>query len=209
MDKKILYSILHGKSCVERVDNVIGTWGQDVDIVFYSDYDNLEKKVYKVTDKKGYWDLEEKHINGFKFINDKFGDYEWYFFCDDDTFVNTTEVYNFLNFCNEDIVYGYLINCWSKNTSLFYHSGGAGVLISKKIMNKISEEIDVKGTKFADVTLGLFLYENNIKTENNNLFKSETPEHYKISKNEIKKYITFHHIKTFEQMDSLYKICKI
>ena len=206
---KILYCLLHGKSCIDRADNVLRTWGQDVDVVFYSDYDNLEKKVYKVTDKKGYWDLEEKHINGFKFINDSFGDYEWYFFCDDDTFVNTEKMNEFLEVTQEDVVYGCLINCWKNMPSLYYPSGGAGVLIHKSVLNKLVNKLDVKETKFADVTLGLNLIDENIKVSNCEFFHSEKSEHYGISIENIKEHIKFHHIKTFEQMDTLYKMCKI
>jgi hypothetical protein len=209
MDKKILYCLLHGESCMDRVENVFKTWGQNVDIIFYSDYDNLEKKVYKVTDKKGYLDLEEKHINGLKFINSNFVDYKWYFFCDDDTFVNTKKMNEFLEIAQEDIVYGYLINCWRTIPSLYFPSGGAGVLISKKNLKKVSNNIVGKGTKFAaDVTLGLNLIDENIKVSNCEYFHSEKSEHYGISVENIKEHITFHHIKNLNEMQTYYNLCK-
>lgn len=203
--KKILYSILNGQLKNDRIKNVKNTWGKDVELIFYSDFEDLENNVYKVIDKKGYWDLEEKHINGIKFVNDNFKDYEWYFFCDDDTFVNTKKMNEFLDSCEKDVVYGLLINCYSKNKSLFYHSGGAGVLIHKKNLEIISQNIESKNTKFADVTLGICLHDNNIKVETDDKFKSEKPQFYSISTDEVKNYITFHHINSIEEMMELYQ----
>jgi hypothetical protein len=208
MDKKILYYLLHGKSCNDRVDNVLNTWGKDVDVIFYSDYEDLNKKVYKVTDKPGYWDLEEKHINGFKFLKNNFLDYEWYFFCDDDTFVNTEKMNEFLKTAKEDIVYGYLINCWPNMPFLYYPSGGAGVLIHKSVLNKLIDKLTIKGTKFADVTLGLNLIDENIRISNCEFLHSEKPNHYGITDENIKKHITFHHIKSLNEMQDFYNLCK-
>jgi hypothetical protein len=203
--KKILYCLLNGQLKNDRIKNVINTWGKDVDLIFYSDFEDLENNVYKVIDKQGYWDLEEKHINGIKFVGSNFKDYEWYFFGDDDTFVNTKKMNDFLNSCNEDVVYGLLINCYPKNESLFYHSGGAGVLIHKKNLDIISQNIELKNTKFADVTLGMCLHENKINVDTDIRFKSEPPKFYKFNSDEIKNYITFHHINSFEEMMELYQ----
>lgn len=196
---------MNGQLKNDRIKNVKNTWGKDVELIFYSDFEDLENNVYKVIDKKGYWDLEEKHINGIKFVNDNFKDYEWYFFCDDDTFVNTKKMNEFLDSCEEDVVYGLLINCYSKNKSLFYHSGGAGVLIHKKNLEIISQNIESKNTKFADVTLGICLHDNNIKVETDDKFKSEKPQFYSISLDKVKNYITFHHINSMEEMMELYQ----
>ena len=40
---KILVSILHGSMFPSRYDNVIKTWGKDIDHIFYSDHEDLEK----------------------------------------------------------------------------------------------------------------------------------------------------------------------
>jgi hypothetical protein len=205
--KKILYFLLHGEVCINRVDNVLNTWGQNVDIVFYSDYENINKKVYKVTDKKGYWDLEEKHVNGFKFLKNNFTDYDWYFFCDDDTFVNTKKMNEFLQICDENTVYGYLLSGWPVMTSLHYPSGGGGVLIHKTILEKIIDKIRVRNTGFADITLGLTLFDENIKTVNCEFLHSEHPNHFGISYENIKEHITFHHIPTYEEMKKLNDMC--
>lgn len=205
--KKILYYLLHGKSCVDRVDNILNSWGKNVDVVFYSDYENLNKNVFKVTDKSGYWDLEEKHINGFKFLKNNLKEYEWYFFCDDDTFVNVKKMDDFLKTANEDIVYGYLINCWPVLPLLHYPSGGGGVLIHRNILNKIIDGLMVKGTKFADVTLGLNLYEQGIKVSNCEFLHSEKPQHYGIEYQQVREHITFHHIKDFDEMLNLHNLC--
>jgi|688.fasta_scaffold27265_5 hypothetical protein len=206
--EKIIYFIMTSHKFKHRQKNVLETWGADVDLYFYSDTEDSENKTIKVTDKSDYWSLEEKHINIFKYLENNFLDEEWFFFCDDDTFVNTKKMNEFLSSCEKDCVYGYLINCWPVMKDLFYHSGGAGVLIHRKMLNILSKNIEHKNTRFADVTLSLNLIDNKIKLLNDSKFHSEPPSYYNIPNDEIKENITFHHIDKFEDMKNLFDYTK-
>ena len=90
--KKILYVILHTCTRPERYEAVVNTWGKDVDFIFYADCDDEEKKIIKVSDDTSYSSNEAKHVNVIKYLFDNDYQYEWFFFCDDDTFVNTKKL---------------------------------------------------------------------------------------------------------------------
>lgn len=204
---KILYYLLHGGACNGRVNNVVDTWGRNENVVFYSDYEDVDRNIYKVSDGTDYWDLEEKHVKGIKFLKNNFQNYDWYFLCDDDTFVNTKKMNEFIQTCDEDTIYGFLINTWPNDPSLYYPSGGGGTLIHNKILHQLIDKIEMKGTRFADVTLGLNLLHENFKVSNCEYFHSEHPNHYGISYENVKDHITFHHIPSFDEMKKLNDLC--
>ncbi len=205
--KKILYVILHGSINKERYDNVKETWGNNVDTLFYSDYEELNKNIIKVSDRNDYHSNEEKHINVLKYVNDNIKDYEWFFFCDDDTFVNTKKLESNLETFNKISVNGSVINCWPSDYNLNYCSGGAGYLIHHELLNIITKNIKILNTGYSDVTLGLHLKDLNIEVIDSDLFKSQPPESFNYSDCDIKNRISFHYIKTKEEMNSLlYKI---
>jgi hypothetical protein len=92
--KKILYVILHTCTRPDRHDGIVNSWGKDVDYIFYADCDNEEKKIVKVSDDSTYSSNEPKHINVIKYLIENDYQYDWFFFCDDDTFVNTKRLEN-------------------------------------------------------------------------------------------------------------------
>lgn len=158
--KKILYVILHGESNKQRYFNVKDTWGANSDLLFYGDYNDKLEDVIKVSDDKSYNSNEEKHVNVFKYLsqNPEYN-YEWFFFCDDDTFVNVNKLENLLYSFNINSVHGQLImtNIVDGYDNLEYLSGGAGYLIHHNLLNKISNKIKIINTGYADVTLGVCL----------------------------------------------------
>lgn len=202
--KKILYVILHGIVNKNRYNNVMNTWGRDKDVLFYADYDDDDKNVIKMSENTSYSSNEEKHINVIKFLNEnnKY-DYEWFFFCDDDTFVNTKKLEDSLDTFDPNFVNGSVINSWASDFSLSYCSGGAGMLINFNLLKKINLNIKNYNTSFADVSIGLSIREGNIKCANSSLFNSQPPEFYNIQINDIKNYISFHYIKTEDKMKNI------
>jgi len=197
--KKILYVILHGIVNKNRYNNVMNTWGRDKDVLFYADYNDDDKNVIKVSENTSYFSNEEKHINVIKFLNqnNKYN-YEWFFFCDDDTFVNTNKLEDSLNTFDLNVVNGSVLNTWKNDPSLYYCSGGAGYLINHNILGKIN--LKNHKTGWSDVSLGLSLRETKIECINSKLFNSQPPEFYNIEINDIKNYISFHYIKTEDKM---------
>jgi len=199
--KKILYVILHGVVNKHRYDNVMNTWGKGKDVLFYADYNDDDKNIIKVSNNTSYSSNEEKYINIIKFLNgnDKYN-YEWFFFCDDDTFVNTKKLEDSLDTFDSNFVNGSILNSWAIDFSLNYCSGGAGYLINFYLLEKINLNIKNYNTGWSDVSLGLSLRESNIKCFNSPLFNSQPPEFYNIEISDIKNYISFHYIKTEDKM---------
>jgi hypothetical protein len=199
--KKILYVVLHGSANSHRYHHVMNTWGKNVDVLFYSDSEDLDKKIIKVSDRTDYRSAEDKHVNVFKFLYKEKNNYEWFFFCDDDTFVNTPKMDQFLVNLNQNEVYGSVLSeTWPDDRSLKYCSGGAGYLIHRNLLVSISDHIKNMNTGYSDVTLGLCLREMGIIITDSDYFKSQSPEFYNIDIDNVKNYITFHYIKNMDYM---------
>jgi hypothetical protein len=203
--KKILYTILHTCTRPERYDGIVNSWGKDVDFLFYSDCDNEDKKIVKVSDNSSYSSNEPKHINVIKYLVENNYQYEWFFFCDDDTFVNTKNLENNLDLFDKDKINGSVLkHTWPQDRSLVYCSGGAGYLIHKTLLPIISKTIKL-GSGYSDVSLGICAKELNIELINHDGFKSQPPDFYKVEKTLIKDIYTFHYIKP-DLMNEMYLI---
>jgi hypothetical protein len=208
--KKILYVILHGEVYKERYHNIKDTWGKDRDLLFYGDYEDVNNEIIKVSDNKSYHSNEEKHVNILKYFNgDSNYNYEWFFFCDDDTFVNVNKLEELLTTFNVNYVHGQLLSTDNINGNpiksgvLEYLSGGAGYLIHSNLLDKISKEIKILNTGYSDVTLGFCLKDLNIPISNSDLFKSQPHSFYNYSNDLIKNYISFHYITNKDMMTNL------
>ena len=203
--KKILYTILHTCTRPERYDGIVNSWGKNVDFLFYSDCDNEDKKIVKVSDNSSYSSNEPKHINVIKYLVEHDYQYEWFFFCDDDTFVNTKNLENNLDLFDKDKINGSVLkDTWLQDRSLVYCSGGAGYLIHKTLLPIISKTIKL-GSGYSDVSLGICAKELNIGLINHDEFKSQPPDFYKVEKTLIKDIYTFHYIKP-DLMNEMYLI---
>lgn len=203
--KKILYVLLHGSMNPQRYYNVKESWGKNVDCLFYSDHNDVDKNIIKVSDRTDYHSNEEKHINSLHYVSTNIKDYEWFFFCDDDTFVNTQKLEGLLNTFDKNSIHGSLLDegNWPGDKSLNFCSGGAGYLIHSELLTNIIEHIVILNTGCSDVTLGLHLRNLNIKSINHNFFRSQPPSFFNIPITETKNYITFHYIKTIDEMNLL------
>lgn len=198
---KILYVILHGSINPDRYYNVKETWGKDVDCLFYSDHRDVKKNIIKVSDRNDYHSNEPKHINALTYVSNNITGYDWFFFCDDDTFVNTKKLNEFVIDIDKESVHGSSIKgSWSRDPSLDYCSGGAGYLIHFDLLKKIKKHVKVFNSGYSDVSLGMTLRELNIKSINHDVFRSQPPEFYNYNINDFKNFISFHYIKTKEDM---------
>lgn len=208
--KKILYVILHGEVYKERYHNIKDTWGVNRDLLFYGDYEDIEMGIIKVSEDKSYRSNEEKHINVLKYFNENTNyNYEWFFFCDDDTFVNVNKLEELLDSFDINQIHGQILRTSEVNSVkipppiLEYHSGGAGYLIHNSVLKIISKEIKFLNTGCSDVTLGLCLRDLNLPVSNSDLFKGQPPNFYGYSNESIINHITFHYIKTKNMMIEL------
>jgi len=206
--KKILYVILH--TCVrpERYDGVVNSWGQNVDFLFYSDCDHEEKKIVKVCDDSSYSSNEPKHVNVIKYLVENSYDYEWFLFCDDDTFVNTKNLEDSLHLFDTNKINGSVLRgTWGTDTTLDYCSGGAGYIIHKTLLTSIAESIKTTNSGYSDVSLGICCRELGIALKHNDNFKSQNPKFYNEDMTLINDIFTFHYI-TPELMTEMYDIIK-
>ena len=167
--KKILYVILHGSTNPDRYFNVKETWGKDVDCIFYSDHEDKEKNIIKVSDRTDYHSNEDKHVNVIKYLGENINNYEWFFFCDDDTFVNTKKLEELSDNFDKNKVHGQMLKTDNSNgiplpsPILEYCSGGAGYLIHNKILKIINPQYM---SSFSKIIISKLMLQNKI------LFKS-------------------------------------
>lgn len=187
----------------DRQTNILNTWGKNVDLFFYSENEHNENQVIKVCDENN---VEIKQISVFKKIqSDFYNKYEWFFFGDDDTFVNTILLENEINNFDKTKVVGQdAFGCWK---DLHYPSGGAGFLVSNEIVHNFFNSTNYQ-VGWGDVTFGLNMKDKNIDMVHNDKFFSQKFDHYGIDIKDANKYITFHYIKDLNEMLIMDNICK-
>lgn len=201
--KKILFLILTTQSYKDRQSNILKTWGENEDLFFYSEHEDPTMKVLKVCDNNN---VEDKQVSIFRKIKESYyNEYEWFFFCDDDTFVNVNLLKSKLNSLLTDKVIGSdIFGCWR---DLHYPSGGAGFLIHNNIIDKFFDA-EKYNVGYGDVTFGLNMRKKNIEILNDIGFHSQNYKHYNIPQEEVYKYTTFHYVNSFEEMQKLHTICQ-
>lgn len=207
---KILYCVLHTRSHTERMNNILETWGRDVDRIFYSDHEDSENNVIRVCDRSDYISCQIKAIKILHLLNAKMNNYDWYFFCDNDTFVNTNKLYEYAQDADINSIHGQIINCWPSDPTLSYPSGGAGYLMSNSVLKFLSDA-SYNDTIYGDVSIGLNIRRKNIPMVDPSLFHSQKKEYYGINEDQVKDNITFHYINSLNEMKRLYElsgVCK-
>lgn len=221
---KILYCIKTTEQYYNRINSVKNTWLTGIeDYIFYSEHDDPSNNIIKVCDNGSYGGLEEKGVNFFnllKNIDVEEGKsvleyYDWIFFVDDDTFVNTKNLQSFAETADKNKVYGEIFTYEThpdnpmykapgfKNSYKWY-SGGAGMLSHTSLLKKVPEFINYQ-TRHDDVSIGLSFVNNGIELVNSDNFNSQPPEFWGDSDEDIKNKITYHHINE-QRMEKLYSI---
>lgn len=207
---KLLYCVIHTELQREREHFINSTWGKDKNLIFYGDYDSLSNaSLVKVSSNCTYASGEEKQINIIPRLAKDYNNYDWYFFCDNDTFVNTKLLEKFYLECDADKIYGEMSNTWPQNRELFYPMGGAGFLMSNKILNFLSDKIFHNPVTWGDVSIGINFNHFNIeKISREDLFHSQLPDFYNISEEDIHKHISFHYVKDHETFKKFHEKCQ-
>ena len=154
----------------------------------------------KVSDDSSYHSNEEKFVNIFNRLEQS--SHEWYMFIDDDTWVNTKLLSERINLLNRSVVHGQKINCWPGDYSLYYLSGGAGILIHRDLYSAYRGRLNNYRSGYSDVSLGLFMRDQKIPCVNEDGFFSQPPSFYLKGGSEqeiVENSISFHYIKTEEE----------
>jgi len=182
------------------------TWGKNVDVLFYSDHEELPN-IIKVSNNSDYSSGEDKQINIINNFPDDKMNYDWFVFVDNDSFVNTKKILSEIEGFDKNVVHGQVCNCWSNDVNLFYCLGGAGIFVSKEILIKLKGNLTHNPVIWGDVSLGINLRNLNIQVINNTLCHSQPASYYNILENEIKNNLTFHYIKEKNVMEHLMFLC--
>ena len=207
MKKLLSVHILTTHKFKDRQKAQLDSWLQGFnDFIFYTDtcLEELPNQI-SASDDDSYEGCADKQVNEINRIKDHklYDDFEWFFFCDDDTFVNLNKL---KKFCSEKLeafdTCGKVGNSWTFDPSLAYYSGGAGFLLRSDFIKNSTRITRKNGVTFSDVTVGLWLRENDKQLNHESKFNSHPPEIAKKLGNE-KNEITFHYIKTYEDMKAL------
>lgn len=220
--KKVVCFVNTTKKHTDRINNILETWAQKIDTVFYSDHQDFERNVVKVSNRDDYASGEEKQINILNNINnftngedqELLDIYNWVFFVDDDTFVNVENLEKYIQDIDENKVHGSVFDSEKDSENPMYvnnvipkdakfPSGGAGFLVSSKIIRLINNFSNYN-TACGDVSAGLNFHFNQVEQENSDLFNSQNPEFYGHDEEQQKTMISYHYIKTLEEMQKLF-----
>lgn len=228
---KILYAVKTTKRYLTRIESILNTWLKDIpDYIFFSDHEDPERNIICASNDSSYLGTLDKSLYFFNnagkiFLEDKsiLDCYDWVFVCDDDTFVNTKLVNDFINDkdTSDRVAYCSVISINNEEDStnrifvdykdvfeecgaFHYYSGGAGILISSNTLKSIDEYVK-NGIVYDDAVIGLNLIKNNVELVDSKLFNSQPPEHYGRSDESILEKISYHHIKS-ERMKVLFDI---
>jgi hypothetical protein len=220
--KKIICFVNTTKKHIDRIENISKTWAEKIDTVFYSDHQDPEKNVIKVSNRDDYASGEEKQINILNRLSDLTdGDdknlldaYDWVLFVDDDTFINVKNLEKNIDSFDEGVVYGSIFDSVKDPENPMYvnkiipleskfPSGGAGFLVSTSAIKNIKEFSNYH-TICGDVSAGLNFHFNGVEQVDNKLFNSQNPEFYGHSEDEINEMISYHYIKTSDEMSQLF-----
>ncbi len=164
-----------------RVEGIKNSWGKNLNKLFLVDTSTNINELIGYDTPQTYDGIQDKYYNFF--LNYDFTKYDYYFFVDDDTFVNLTE-FNNLKLPNKDELYciGRELHLnpngsdkWGNNTGypmqkikgnntnlpLVYPSGGAGFITTQKscieiqsYLKNIGDNKPISG--HSDVTFGFW-----------------------------------------------------
>lgn len=203
--KKIIFLLMTTEKYSERQDNIINSWGKGLDLYFYSEHSDDTRNVLKVCDENN---VEIKQISVFKTLKEKFyNQSEWYFFGDDDTFVNVNLLLSELDNFDKNKVHGQDLGLYKCYGDLHYPSGGAGFLIHNSIVHNFFDSISFN-VNISDVSFGYNMRDKNIEISHSEKFLSQHPSFYSIDSEDINKYLTFHYVKSVSEMQLFNEICE-
>lgn len=211
-----------------RVQSIKKTWGSTQNIKYLTDSESVDKDILGYGTQKNYDGVFEKYVIFFKTYN--FDAHDYYFFTDDDTFVNLTNLKK-LQLLDKKIPFcvGRLLclnkdgtDLWGNQTGtnvslirgentelpIYYPSGGSGFLLSqegcKQIQNYLNKSKNIPYCRFSDVSLGFWMRNSDVKFIPNDNFWWDTPE--KLLNNTWEKYTSDEEVLTYHYVDEVQMI---
>jgi hypothetical protein len=208
---KVLYLILTTKHQPERDYNQLNTWLKGQEYLYLTDEEGDYK--LKCTDNDTYASNEEKQIFGINYVikNYKHLQYDWFCFCDNDTFIFTENLKKKLRIVDPNRVWGYVLNKKSDplnpvytamGQDFEYCSGGAGYCISRNLITSLPE-IPLERTGYGDVTFGSVMRRLKIKFDH---LEGIHPHNYTVYNDEYNEPVSYHYVKTLKDFAYLYSL---
>ena len=202
MKNKILCCILHTEKQPEQYEAIKKTWGTRIDHMYYSDHEDASKNIVKVSDRSDYKSCVEKNAKVFKvLVNDcRYNDYDYYFFVDNDTYVNETKLRSSIEKgeFSEDKIYG---ATWRDKNGGNWLMGGAGFLMNRKVLKKFEDCEIIETAKYSDVNVQNHAFRNGVVIVHHSNFNTGKPK--KWHKWNIHEQYTFHYIRGIDPMVQL------
>lgn len=214
-----------------RVSKIRETWGSHQDISFLSDMNVGDDIIGYDYLPKGYENIHYKYSEFFRNYSNM--SYDWYFFTDDDTYVNIGNVEKLLEEYNpsDPICIGicgelnpdatdkdgnytgfplHTIRGSGVELPLKYVGGGAGFILSvksMKVINRYLSELDtddIPRCYNSDVTIGFWMRGSMINLINTTGFWWTTPNNLGHNDDDIKNSYTYHYVNE-KMMNELYE----
>lgn len=147
----------------ERYDDkkraVLETWGKNVNLICLTD---------DMSQVKGYESCPHKYKHFFTHVDT---DADWFIFADDDCYVNTNLIEDFLRTVThtDACILGALHNTTINSMNFVFPGGGYGFALNKSAMQRIKDYVTSTNAEIvrnSDATLGLWASKTNIKMIN-------------------------------------------
>ena len=173
--------------------------------VYFLSCKNSGESVYGWDTPDNYDSCPLKYIRFFKNMT---LNYDWYFFIDDDTFINVDNLHNLLQTYDKEEPY-YIGRLCTNYNPPFHMSGGAGFLLSRSLYLSLIEYIrNTPENKLmvsinGDLSLAIWLKNiNNKKVINNNNF--HPTKH--TADTDLTNFISFHYLKSLDDFLFYYNL---
>jgi hypothetical protein len=202
-----------------RLKSIKDTWGNNQDVIFLSDFNQGKEIVGFDYIPTGYNNAPMKYVELMKTYEDFSAD--WYFFTDDDTFVNVRNIENILSDfdVNEKICVARIgklnpdgtdmdgdqtgfdmstIKGEETHLPLYTISGGSGFILSRKSMigvcDYVKDSINPPYCYKTDVTMAFWLRNSGTKIINTDRLCHNTPLKMNHTKEDFNKSVSYHYV---------------
>ena len=227
---RILYVIL---TCEKYLDTrctlIKSTWlnqlDENDDYVFLSSRPILEKNIIGFYTPDDYKSVPLKYLKFFREAPDSYFDFDWVYFCDDDTFVFPKRLKNLLAQYDSKVLVcigrkGIFVRpVWKlgrwilRREKIEFPSGGAGFAVSKPAIVALREYLrrinyDYRRFTFGDVTFGYWFKQTNIPIiDRCDVLKAQNPRHPENRDLDINNVVSYHYCDE-QDFTQLYSIAR-
>lgn len=219
-EHKILCCILHTENQPERYKAIEQTWGKRIDHMYYSDHDDPDKNIVKVSEYNDYRSCVDKNARVFNILleDNRYNNYDYYLFVDNDTYVNEVKLNSVVrkNYFDKDSIHGDIVNYNAHLGAPVIAHGGAGYLMHKSVVEKMKKCPLYQDVKWSDMNISLYAIDRGIEIKDHKGFNSCNGTYDAAKRNGItfleqlenwfpnaNDHFTFHKINTVDKAKSI------